>query len=156
VVSTPPGATTKFYRNPKSFLYIVKRLFENLFIGLLFMGSVMLAFSCGTGEPKIGESDKRFAALYADLLLVQADADRHKDSLAQKQLWMKFSKTDSLQKIFAQHHTAPKEFEEMLNGYLSNPAQWQKVQEYTISLLEAQRQREVDRQNGGVKDSLLR
>jgi hypothetical protein len=30
------------------------------------------------------------------------------------------------------------------------------VQEYTISLLEAQRQREIDRQNGGVKDSLLR
>jgi hypothetical protein len=139
---------------PKKF--VVKREFKNCFTGLLLLCGIMLAFSCGTGEAKIGERDKRFAALYADLLLIQADADRHTDSLAQKQLWMKFSKTDSLRRIFSQHQIAPKEFEETLNGYLSNPAQWQKVQEYTISLLEAQRQREIDRQNGGVKDSLLR
>lgn len=98
----------------------------------------VLFCGCHSDEVRLSEDDGRFAALYADILLVHADYERVGGSGGA------FSKSDSLQKIFSIHHITAEQFSRHLGRYKSNPALWLKVQDRALSLLG--KHRELTRQ----------
>ncbi|MFN3345895.1 MAG: hypothetical protein ACK412_09635 [Chloroherpetonaceae bacterium] len=89
----------------------------------------VLIYGCQGGEITLNEDDERFAALYADLLLLQADYERVIESNRT------YAKYDSLQKFFSLHRISSEQFNTQLSRYQTDPARWLKVQERTLALL---------------------
>ena len=94
----------------------------------------VLFCGCRNDALQLNEDDVRFAALYADILLVHADYERVIGSDGT------FSKSDSLQKIFSSHHFSSEQFNVQFSRYKADPALWLKVQERTLSILGKQRE----------------
>ncbi|MCS6989462.1 MAG: hypothetical protein NZM06_08090 [Chloroherpetonaceae bacterium] len=92
--------------------------------------------ACGK-EVELDKDDERFAALYAETLLVQIDSDR----LAAK--GVAYSKLDTLKKLFALRQTTAERFRAALDRYASEPERWLKVQERALALLSKWRDQET-------------
>lgn len=97
----------------------------------------VLLLGCHDSEITLNEDDKRFAALYADLLLLQVDYERISANSGT------FSKLDSLQKLFSLHHLSPAQFNAQFSRYKEAPARWLKVQDLALSLLNKRREQSV-------------
>lgn len=98
-----------------------------LLLFLLFCG-------CQSKEVRLNEDDERFAALYADVLLVHADYERVIGTGGT------FSKSDSLQRIFSFHRISPEQFNTQLSRYKDEPSLWLRVQDRAISMLTQRRE----------------
>ncbi|MGQ9805810.1 MAG: hypothetical protein ACUVRP_07010 [Chlorobiales bacterium] len=94
----------------------------------------LLFFGCQSNEVRLNEDDERFAALYADILLVHADYERVIGNGGT------FSKSDSLQMIFSLHRISPEQFNMHLNRYKGEPSLWLRVQDRAISMLTQRRE----------------
>ncbi|MFQ3608707.1 MAG: hypothetical protein SNJ55_08770 [Chloroherpetonaceae bacterium] len=99
---------------------------------------LVLLWGCQSDEIRLNEDDERFAALYADILLVHADYERVGGNGGA------FSKSDSLQKIFSFHRVSSEQFTAQFARYKDDPALWLKVQDRALSLLG--KHRELSRQ----------
>ncbi len=95
---------------------------------------LVLIWGCQSDEIRLTEDDERFAALYADLLLVHADYERVTASGGT------FSKHDSLQHIFSVHRISSEQFNTLLSRYKDEPARWLKVQDRALSMLNQRRE----------------
>ncbi len=95
---------------------------------------LILLCACQSGEVRLNEEDERFAALYADLLLVHADYERVTGSGGT------FSKLDSLQHLFSVHCLSSAQFNTLLSRYKDDPARWLKVQDRALSMLNQRRE----------------
>jgi hypothetical protein len=100
---------------------------KNLLLFILFCG-------CQGGEIRLSEHDERFAALYADILLVHVDYERVSER------GETFAKIDSLQKIFSLHHISSEQFNAQFTRYQNDPARWLKVQDRALSMLDKRRE----------------
>ncbi len=102
------------------------------------MKKVLLLFAllwgCQHGEVRLDDDDERFAALYADLLLLHADYERVIGSGGT------FSKLDSLQHIFSFHRVSSEQFNTQLIRYKEEPDRWLKVQDRALSMLNQRRE----------------
>ncbi len=97
--------------------------------------ALALLCGCQTDATQLNDDDRRFAALYADILLLHADYARLSNN------GIAFSKADSLNKIFSIHRISSEQFNLQLSRYKDDPARWLKVQDYTLSLLQKWRER---------------
>lgn len=97
---------------------------------------LLFALFCGCRNDalQLNEDDERFAALYADILLVHADYERVIG------IGGAFSKPDSLKKIFSFHHFSSEQFSVQFSRYKADPALWLKVQERALSILGKRRE----------------
>ncbi len=104
----------------------------------LFLASsislAMMLCSCQNDEVRLSDDDERFAALYADLLLLQVDYERITGNGGT------YAKTDSLQKIFSLHCLSFEKFNALFSRYKDNPARWLKVQDRALSMLSKRRE----------------
>lgn len=101
------------------------------------MAACALWLSSCQNEIALDENDERFAALYAETLLIQIDYER----LSQKGI--AYSKLDTLKKIFALRNAAPARFRADFQRYMNEPERWLKVQDRAIALLNKWRERET-------------
>lgn len=99
----------------------------------LLLVFVML-LGCQRGDVALSDDDERFAALYADFLLVQADYERVIESGGS------YVKLDSLQKMFSLHRISSERFNALQTLYKSDPARWLKVQERALAMLNKRRE----------------
>jgi len=94
----------------------------------------VLLLGCHDSEITLNEDDERFAALYADLLLLQVDYEHITGKGGT------YAKTDSLQKIFSLHRLSSEQFNARFSRYKNDPAHWLKVQDHALSLLSKRRE----------------
>ncbi len=97
----------------------------------------VLLCGCQSSESRLSEDDERFAALYADLLLLQVDYERITGNGGT------YTKPDSLQKIFSLHHLSSEQFNALFSRYKNDPAQWLKVQDRALAMLSKRREQSV-------------
>lgn len=102
-------------------------LISLLALAFLFLG-------CQQKEIQLNEIDRRFAALYADLLLLQADYERISGHGGV------YSKMDSLQKLFALHGFSSAQFHALFDRYKHDPERWLAVQSHALDLLSMRRE----------------
>lgn len=87
-----------------------------------------------TQQVKLDESDQKFIAVYADVLVLQGSYAAVGDSLREF-----FSKSDSLNALFAAHAYSPETFVRQFERYRTDPKRWQEIQMRTLQILEERR-----------------
>jgi hypothetical protein len=101
---------------------------------LMCSALAILLLGCQDDSITLSEDDERFAALYADLLLLQVDYERISANGGT------FSKLDSLQKLFSLHHLSPAQFNVLFSRYKDDPERWLKVQDRALAMLSKYRE----------------
>jgi hypothetical protein len=102
-------------------------------IALTLTMNTLWALGCAQ-KAKLDANDQKFIAVYADVLALQGSYATASDSLKKF-----FSKSDSLNALFAAHAYSPQEFGEQFERYRTDPKRWQEVQMRAIQLLEERR-----------------
>lgn len=97
---------------------------------------------CNSNKVKLTDEDEKFARLYADVLLVQANYD-----LADAQQKASFVKLDSLKAVFAIHKYSAEEFNQSLEKYKQDPVLWKEVVTKSMERLESRRRWLSDQPN---------
>ena len=97
----------------------------------------VLLCGCQGSDIALSDDDERFAALYADLLLLQVDYERITGK------GDTYAKADSLQKIFSLHRLSFEQFNTLFSRYKDDPARWLKVQDRALSMLSKRREQSV-------------
>jgi hypothetical protein len=122
----------------ESAIFITLKLSENVLkVKPLMALSLTVGMLWGLGcaqKVKLDARDRKFIAVYADVLVLQGSYATASDSLKEH-----FNKSDSLSALFAAHAYSPQEFSEQFERYRTDPKRWQEVQMQTLQLLEERR-----------------